>query len=89
MNLPVGILSIFVAGAIFYLTNYFIPWGNYQFKRTLIRIGSTKVVSNLREGTFTEGFFDLLVYVDKVDAENNKLRGVFIYDERDQKNPAD
>ncbi|MBI2605136.1 MAG: LPS export ABC transporter permease LptF [Deltaproteobacteria bacterium] len=87
MYLPVGFLSLAVAAAIFYLTNYFIPWGNYQFKRTLVRIGSTKAVANLREGTFTEGFFDLLVYVDKVDAEHNALKGVFIYDERDHRNP--
>lgn len=84
---PVALLSIIVAISIFYLTNYFIPWGNYQFKRTLVRIGATKVVSNLKEGTFTEGFFDLLVYADKVDNDENKLRGVFIYDERDRNNP--
>ncbi len=87
MYLPVAVLSVVVVVAIYYLTNFFIPWGNYQFKRTLIRIGSTKVVSNLKEGTFTEGFFDLLVYADKVEGEQNRLRGVFIYDERDEKNP--
>lgn len=87
MYVPVAVLSILVAGFIFYLTNFFIPWGNYQFKRTLIRIGSTKAVANIHEGTFTEGFFDLLVYADKVDNDQNKLMGVFIYDERDPKNP--
>ncbi len=87
MYIPIAVLSVIVAGFIFYLTNFFIPWGNYQLKRTLIRIGSTKAVANLHEGTFTEGFFDLLVYTDKVDSEQNKLHGVFIYDERDPKNP--
>jgi lipopolysaccharide export system permease protein len=87
MYFPIALFSFVVALMIFYLTNFFIPWGNYQFKRTLVRIGATKVVSNIKEGTFTEGFFDLLVYVNKTESSSNRLSGVFIYDERDRKNP--
>lgn len=87
MYLPIGFLSLLVATALCYLTFYFIPWGNLQFKRTLVKLGNTKVVSNIKEGTFTEGFFDLLIYADKVDLKENKLAGVFLYDERDSKNP--
>ncbi|MGE4232593.1 MAG: LPS export ABC transporter permease LptF [Bacteriovoracia bacterium] len=87
MYMPVFLLSLIVTSLVFYLTYFFIPWGNREFKRTVIKLGSTKVVSNLKEGTFTEGFFDLLVYADKVDVGKNKISGVFIYDERDEKNP--
>lgn len=87
MYIPIGFLSVLVAGSVFYLTYYFIPWGNREFKKTIVKLGNTKVVSNLREGTFTEGFFDLLVYASKVDSDSNKLQGIFIYDERDKKNP--
>ncbi len=84
---PVFFLSIIVCVCMTYLTNYFIPWGNRELKRTLVKLGDTKVVANLKEGVFTEGFFDLLIYTDKVDVSKNKLSGVFIYDERDTKNP--
>lgn len=87
LYIPVGVLSVIVAAAVFYLTYFYIPWGNRELKKTIIKVGNTKVVSNLKEGTFTEGFFDLLVYADKVDSAENRLRGIFIYDERDKKNP--
>ncbi|MBI3544242.1 MAG: LptF/LptG family permease [Deltaproteobacteria bacterium] len=87
MYLPVALLSIIVAACVFYLTYFFIPWGNREFKKTIVKLGNTKVVSNLKEGTFTEGFFDLLVYADKVDVAHNKMSGVFIFDDRDSKNP--
>ena len=87
LYVPVGFLSILVAGMVFYLTYYYILCGTREFKKTYVRLGNTKVVSNLKEGTFTEGFFDLLVYASKVDAEENRLEGVFIFDERPLKNP--
>lgn len=87
MYIPVAVLSMLVAGAVFYLTYFYIPWGNRELKKTIIKVGNTKVVANLKEGTFTEGFFDLLVYADKVDSSQNRLQGIFIYDERDKKNP--
>ncbi|MEW6056703.1 MAG: LptF/LptG family permease [Bdellovibrionota bacterium] len=87
LYLPVGLISAVVAAMVFYLTYYYIPWGTREFKRSYVKLGNTKVVSNLKEGTFTEGFFDLLVYADKVDADSNSISGVFIFDERDAKNP--
>ena len=87
LYLPVLFLSVLVASCVFYLTYFFIPWGNREFKKTIVKLGNTKVVSNLKEGTFTEGFFDLLVYADKVDVAHNKMSGVFIFDDRDPKNP--
>jgi len=44
-----------------------------------------KVAATLKEGIFSEGFFDLVVYANKVDSRTNELKDVFIYDERDAK----
>lgn len=87
LYVPVATFSLLVSCLMFYLTYFFIPWGNREFKRTVIKMGNTKVVSHLREGTFTEGFFDLLIYAEKVDSKENLLQGVFIFDERDPRNP--
>lgn len=87
LYIPVGFLSVIIASMVFYLTYFYIPWGNREFKKTIVKLGNTKVVSNLKEGTFTEGFFDLLVYADKVDVAKNRMNGIFIFDERDEKNP--
>lgn len=64
------------------------PYGERTIKGTIIKIGNTKIVASLQAGAFTSGFFDLLIYSDKVDTKTNKLSHVFIYDERKPKNPV-
>ena len=63
------------------------PWAERNFKNTLIKVGNTKVVSSIKEGTFTSGFFDLLIFAEKVDMKNNAIQRVFIYDDRNPKDP--
>src|SRR5262249_28214371 len=43
--------------------------------------------SSIKEGAFTSGFFDLLIFADKVSTKDGKLQRVFIFDEREPKNP--
>jgi lipopolysaccharide export system permease protein len=87
MSLAPTILAMIVVGLSLGLNLEWVPRGDHIFKSTLIRVSNTKVVSSIKEGTFTSGFFDLLVYAEHVDKENNQLQGVFIYDERDRRNP--
>jgi lipopolysaccharide export system permease protein len=78
--LAVGVLSLA-------LNLEWVPKGKMELKRTLLRLTNTKAVAAIREGTFTSGFFDLLVYADKVDQKTNRLEKVFIYDERNKDRP--
>jgi lipopolysaccharide export system permease protein len=64
-----------------------VPWTMRTYKSNLIKVSNTKVVSAIREGTFTTGFFDMLIFADKVDNKTNQLQRVFIYDEREPNNP--
>jgi lipopolysaccharide export system permease protein len=82
---PALILSILIAFLSIQTSYYMAPWGNRQFEVLFTKIGSMKPAMILKEGTFSEGFFDLVVYANKVDSKKGKLTGVFIYDER---NPA-
>lgn len=59
------------------------PWGNRQFEVLFTRLGNTKAAATIKEGTFSEGFFDLVVYANKVNSESGALENVFIYDERE------
>lgn len=69
-------------------TYFFIgPWGQKQFTDLISEIGSTQVVSTIREGTFAEGFYNLVVYANKVNQKKGVLKDVFIYDERSEKSP--
>ncbi|OFZ17795.1 MAG: hypothetical protein A2X94_04305 [Bdellovibrionales bacterium GWB1_55_8] len=87
MTLPLLVAAGVVSALSIALTMQWVPWGQTNFKRTLVKVGNTRVVSGIREGIFTSGFFDLLVFADRVDSKTNRLKRVFIYDEREPKNP--
>lgn len=87
ITLPVVVLSITVSVISLALNMEWVPWVDRTFKSTLIKVSNTKVVTSIREGTFTAGFFDLLLFTDHVDKKTGKLHRVFIFDEREPKNP--
>jgi len=84
---PVIALSFIVVMLSAGLNLDWVPEAMQSYKRNLIKVSNTKVVSAIREGTFTTGFFDMLIFADKVDNRTNGLSRVFIYDEREPKNP--
>lgn len=88
LSFPVLGLAVVISAISFALAVEWVPWGDRQFKIILNKVGSTKVVKSIKEGTFTTGFFDLLIFAEKVDVKTNRLENVFIYDERDAKNPV-
>jgi lipopolysaccharide export system permease protein len=76
------VLASLLAGALFFLENSLCPWGEREYKSLQMTLANTKVVSIIREKTFTTGFFDLLVYASEVDEQTDELKGVFVYDDR-------
>lgn len=87
ITLPALILGVLVGVLSLQTTFHIAPWGNRQFELLITKAGATKPGVALKEGTFAEGFFDLVVYANKVDSKNGRLSQVFIYDERDPKTP--
>lgn len=63
------------------------PWGNRQFEILISRLTQTKAGATLKEGTFSEGFFNLVIYANEVDSKRGDLSKIFIYDERDPSSP--
>lgn len=85
--LPAAVISILV-GILSAQTSFEIaPWGNRQFEVLFTRLANTKAAATIKEGTFSEGFFDMVVYANKVDSNKGILENVFIYDERDPAAP--
>lgn len=81
-------MGLVVAAVTVICNFYFVPYGSRQFRYELFRISNTKAIATIHEGTFTEGFFDLVLYADKVDSHTNGLEKVLIYDERDNQQPV-
>jgi lipopolysaccharide export system permease protein len=85
--LPAVILAVLV-GILSAQTSFEIaPWGNRQFEVFITRLGNSKPAAAIKEGTFSEGFFDMVVYANKVDSKKGLLQNIFIYDEREANAP--
>lgn len=78
-----GVIALLSSKASFVLA----PWGNRQFEILITKVGDNKAGITLKEGTFAEGFFDLVIYANQVDSKNGRLTDVFIYDERKAEAP--
>lgn len=87
LSAPVLAFAVAVSTVSLKLNQDWAPWGETASKDLLIRVSNTKVASAIKEGTFTSGFFDLLIFADKVDSKTSTLKKVFIFDERQPKNP--
>ncbi len=85
LALPGFGFSLFVMLVTFFVNQHLVPWGEKQAKIAQVKISNSRAVQAIKPGTFTEGFFDLLIFADKVDHE--RLFRVFIYDGRQAKNP--
>lgn len=80
--IPVIILGALTTFASAQLAFEIAPWGNRKFEILVSQLGNTKAAINLKEGTFMEGFFDMVVYASKVNPTTGELDHIFIYDER-------
>jgi lipopolysaccharide export system permease protein len=84
---PALLLSLIIAFFSAHTSFVLAPWGNRQFELIVTKVGQTKAGVSLKEGTFSEGFFDLVLYANEVDSKTGTLEKVFIYDERNGETP--
>ncbi len=84
LYVPVGIFSVAAYLLSTFLVFYGLPWGNTGFRETLFQIAQSKASIEIKERVFNDAFDGLVVYVDKVPIQGEKLEGILIYDEREQ-----
>jgi lipopolysaccharide export system permease protein len=87
LSVPVAALSLVVVALSLGLNMSWVPWGDRLFKSTFIRMTNTGVAASIKEGTFTSGFFNLLIFADRLEPKTQRMQRVFIRDEREPKNP--
>jgi lipopolysaccharide export system permease protein len=84
---PVFALSTAVAILSLFLNLNWAPWSEVASRQVLMKIGNRKFMSSINEGTFSSGFFNLILFTEKVNHRIGKMEKVFIFDERDPKHP--
>lgn len=85
--LPALVFASIVSFASSQTSYYLAPWGNRQFEVLITKLGNTKAAASIKEGTFSESFFDMVVYANKVESKSGSLVDLFIYDEKQPDSP--
>jgi lipopolysaccharide export system permease protein len=88
LALPAVAFSIFISllsgQALFFIG----PSARANLDLLTTNIGNQKIMSSIQQGTFSESFFDLVLYTNRVDEKKNIMEDVFIYDGRNDKHPV-
>ena len=84
--MPVGFFCSMGALLTLVITIYGVPWGNFSYKKMIVRLAQAGVNASIKEGTFNTNFGDVMLYVERIDPKDKTLYGVFI---RDNRNPKD
>lgn len=87
MLIPAVALALVIAFISAQTAFYVAPWGNRQFELLITHLGNTKAAASIKEGTFSEGFFDMVIYANKVNSEEGLLQDLFIYDDKNPSSP--
>ena len=85
---PVLIVSVSIAILSLQASFRLAPWGQRNFDQLVSLLAQTRPATAIREGVFSEGFFDLVVYANTVDSRSGTLEKIFIFDERNPTSPV-
>lgn len=80
--LMLGLLASVVTAA---MSSFGEPWGRSSVTSFIFKLGETKAAGLVRERTFNDDFFGLVVYADAVSPKESKLSNVFLADQRNPK----
>lgn len=86
---PALLLGGLAAAVGTYLSLVALPWGNHGFRDLLFRLSRTKATLALTEGLFSAELNGLILYVQEVDDEKGELKGIFVADARDPRQPRE
>lgn len=70
-----------------YASFYLAPEGNRRFELIMHDLSQSKVTSVIKENTFTESFYNLVIFALGSDTKTGQLDKVFIFDEQNTATP--
>jgi lipopolysaccharide export system permease protein len=82
LMMPSLLAGVVVAALSLAVSFFWGPMGNRNFEISIDTALKKKVTSVLRAGTFSEGFLNMVVFVDQIDPLTQELRRVFMFDEK-------
>ena len=83
---PVVLVAAVIAGLTGYFSVHLIPAGEIAMRQLMFQLAKEKIDKGIKEKKFTEALGDLVVYVDRIDA-NQQWSGVYVSDMRNREQP--
>ncbi|MGP8049844.1 MAG: LPS export ABC transporter permease LptF [Desulfobaccales bacterium] len=85
---PILGFSLAAAGVTLILTVFGSPWGQQATRDLLNNVAKKRADLGLQEQVFNTDFQGLMLFANKVSSRGGGLKGIFVYDFRDQENPS-
>ena len=83
---PLVFLCLLISFFSLFCSSKIMPYANLQFRTRLYDIKHQKLTMNLEEKVFNYDFNDIVIRIDKKEADNRTIRNVLIYDHSDRNN---
>ena len=81
---PIASVGILITAIALFNTNLLLPTSANLFRDTLLNVLKKGITVDDKEGIFNDTIPGVVIYIDKVDPQNNKLTGVLVSDDRDK-----
>jgi lipopolysaccharide export system permease protein len=81
---PIASVGILITAIALFNTNLLLPTSANLFRDTLLNVLKKGITVDDKEGIFNDTIPGVVIYIDKVDPQNNKLTGILVSDDRDK-----
>jgi lipopolysaccharide export system permease protein len=81
---PIASVSIIITFVGLINTNIFLPKSGELFRATLLNVIKKGISVDDKEGVFNDTISGVIIYINKVDANNKSLSGILVSDDRDK-----
>lgn len=82
--IPIASVGIIISAVALFNTNFLLPTSANLFRDTLLNVLKKGITVDDKEGIFNDTIPGVVIYIDKVDTQTNKLTGILVSDNRDK-----
>ncbi len=81
---PIASVGIIISAVALFNTNFLLPTSANLFRDTLLNVLKKGITVDDKEGIFNDTVPGVVIYIDRVDTQTNKLTGILVSDDRDK-----
>ena len=81
---PIASVGIIISAVAIFNTNFLLPTSANLFRETLLNVLKKGIAVDDKEGIFNDSISGVVIYIDRVDTQTNRLTGILVSDDRDK-----